>query len=307
MKRFYVILLLWGLFSVFNAFGQEVRKHVVQRGETLESIAKDYDIPTTELKNANNDFELFYTGLEINVPINKPVLAYNETNQLSDSDEQFLKAYLSYVDDCEIADKFFEARNYSKAQKQYQQIIKKYKGILPCEDALYGNALCSYNREKWKSAIKDLSIVINNEDCSQNQRNHCKKLLAKAQSYRAQQIENRSNFWGGLVMTAATVGVAYMNAKSETNTVSGTAASGTNAINDDTNSYVETESDSEQTFKKSSKVCRRCHGDGKCFQCHGKGIRTDNMFGTGVDPRHDCGVCGGDGKCHTCNGTGKQS
>lgn len=306
MKRLYVILLFGGLFSVFNALGQEVSKHVVQRGESLESIAKDYNISTTELKNANNDFEIFYTGLEINVPINKPVSASNETYQLSDT-AQYIKAYLSYVDDCEIADKFFVAHNYSKAQKQYRQIIKKYKGILPCEDALYRNALCSFNREKWKSAIEDLSFVINNEDCSQNQRDHCKRLLAEAQSYREQQLENRSNFWGGLFVTAATVGVAYMNAKSEIKTASGTVASGTNAIDEDTNSYVETESDSEQTFKKSSKVCRRCHGDGKCFQCHGKGIRTDNMFGTGVDPIHDCGVCGGDGKCHTCNGTGKQS
>lgn len=306
MKHLYVIILL-SLSTIIQVHGQEIKKHVVQRGETLESIAKDYNLSPNELHNANNDMEKFYTGLEINVPIKKTMIASTGTKQSSNSDEQFLKTLAAYWDDCEIANKLFETHNYSKAQKQYQQTIKKYKGILPCEDALYGNALCSYNREKWKSAIEDLNMVINNEECSQGQRDHCKRLLAKAQSYRDQQLENRSNFWGGLFMTAATVGVAYMNAKSETKPTAGTLSSSTSTTNYSDDSSTDGESSSEQTFKKSSKICRRCSGGGKCYQCHGKGIRTDNLFGTGIDPTHDCGVCGGDGKCPSCHGTGKQS
>ncbi len=306
MKHLYVIILL-SLSTIIQVHGQEIKKHVVQRGETLESIAKDYNLSPNELHNANNDMEIFYTGLEINVPIKKTMIASTGTKQSSNSDEQFLKTLAAYWDDCEIANKLFETHNYSKAQKQYQQTIKKYKGILPCEDALYGNALCSYNREKWKSAIEDLNMVINNEECSQGQRDHCKRLLAKAQSYRDQQLENRSNFWGGLFMTAATVGVAYMNAKSETKPTAGTLSSSTSTTNYSDDSSTDGESSSEQTFKKSSKICRRCSGGGKCYQCHGKGIRTDNLFGTGIDPTHDCGVCGGDGKCPSCHGTGKQS
>ena len=306
MKHLYVIILL-SLSTIIQVHGQEIKKHVVQRGETLESIAKDYNLSPNELHNANNDMEIFYTELEINVPIKKTMIASTGTKQSSNSDEQFLKTLAAYWDDCEIANKLFETHNYSKAQKQYQQKIKKYKGILPCEDALYGNALCSYNREKWKSAIEDLNMVINNEECSQGQRDHCKRLLAKAQSYRDQQLENRSNFWGGLFMTAATVGVAYMNAKSETKPTAGTLSSSTSTTNYSDDSSTDGESSSEQTFKKSSKICRRCSGGGKCYQCHGKGIRTDNLFGTGIDPTHDCGVCGGDGKCPSCHGTGKQS
>ena len=306
MKHLYVIILL-SLSTIIQVHGQEIKKHVVQRGETLESIAKDYNLSPNELHNANNDMEIFYTGLEINVPIKKTMIASTGTKQSSNSDEQFLKTLAAYWDDCEIANKLFETHNYSKAQKQYQQTIKKYKGILPCEDAHYGNALCSYNREKWKSAIEDLNMVINNEECSQGQRDHCKRLLAKAQSYRDQQLENRSNFWGGLFMTAATVGVAYMNAKSETKPTAGTLSSSTSTTNYSDDSSTDGESSSEQTFKKSSKICRRCSGGGKCYQCHGKGIRTDNLFGTGIDPTHDCGVCGGDGKCPSCHGTGKQS
>ena len=306
MKHLYVIILL-SLSTIIQVNGQEIKKHVVHRGETLESIAKDYNLSPNELHNANNDMKIFYTGLEINVPIKKTMIASTGTKQSSNSDEQFLMTLAAYWDDCEIANKLFEAHNYSKAQKQYQQTIKKYKDILPCEDALYGNALCSYNREKWKSAIEDLNMVINNEECSEGQRDHCKRLLAKAQSYRDQQLENRSNFWGGLFMTAATVGVAYMNAKSETKPTSGTLSSSTSTTSYSDDSSTRSETSSEQTSKKSSKICRRCSGGGKCYQCHGKGIRTDNLFGTGVDPTHDCGVCGGDGKCPSCHGTGKQS
>lgn len=306
MRHFYVIILL-SLSTITQVCGQEIKKHVVQRGETLESIAKEYKLSPNELQNANNDMEILYTGLEINVPIKKKPITSNGTGQFSDSDEQFLKILAAYYDDCEIADKLFEARDYSKAQKQYRQTIMKYKGVLSCEDALYGNAICSYNRKKWKSAIEDLNMVINNEECSQGQRDHCKRLLAKAQSYRDQQLENRSNFWGGLFMTAATVGVAYMNAKSEAKATSVSSVSSANAASYDTESSIGTDSGSEQTVNKSSKVCRRCNGGGKCFSCHGKGIRTDNLFGTGTDPKHDCGVCGGDGKCPSCNGTGKQS
>lgn len=232
----------------------------------LGIYSKNYNISPTELRNANNDMEIFYTGLEINIPIKKPTVVSNRTELSPNSDEQFLKTLTAYMNDCEIADKLFEARNYSKAQKQYQQIIRKYNGVLSCEEALYGNALCSYNREKWKSAIKDLSIVVNNEDCSQEQRNHCKKLLVKAQSYRDQQLENRNNLWGGLFMTAATVGVAYMNAKSGSKPTSGTLTSNTSTISDSNDSSTDNGGSSEQTFKKSSKVCRRCNGGGKCFR-----------------------------------------
>ena len=46
MKRFFVIILL-SLFTITYICGQEIKKHVVQRGETLESIAKNYNISPT--------------------------------------------------------------------------------------------------------------------------------------------------------------------------------------------------------------------------------------------------------------------
>ena len=126
MKHLYVIILL-SLSTIIQVHGQEIKKHVVQRGETLESIAKDYNLSPNELHNANNDMEIFYTGLEINVPIKKTMIASTGTKQSSNSDEQFLKTLAAYWDDCEIANKLFETHNYSKAQKQYQQPSKSTK------------------------------------------------------------------------------------------------------------------------------------------------------------------------------------
>lgn len=294
------------LFSIAHIYGQNIKKHIVQRGETLESIAKDYNISQNELQNANNDMEIFYTGLEINVPIKKTTISSNGTKQSPNSDEQFLKTLAAYWDDCEIADKLFEAHNYSKAQKQYQQTIKKYKGILPCEDALYGNALCSYNREKWKSAIEDLSIVINNEDCSQGQRDHCKRLLAKAQSYRDQQLENRNNFWGGLFVTAATVGTSIALASNQQKQSSYTDNPTSSSSMGEKTSFSGSSSLSGSSSTSSSrsscpsiKINRGkwyCANTGKCGMCWGDGL----MDGSQGHNSLKCSLCGGTGKCKYC-------
>lgn len=81
-------------------------------------------------------------------------------------------------------------------------------------------------------------------------------------------------------------------------------------ITSNDNDYVLESNDYENSSSthstNSGKVCRTCHGDGKCLSCHGEGIRTDNSFGTGKDPRYKCGVCGGDGICNICKGSGRQ-
>ena len=305
MKRFYVIILL-DLFAIFNVWGQNIKKHIVLRGETLESIAQDYNLSLTELRKANIDMEVFYTGLEINVPSKKSTAPSNGTKQSSSSDEQFLKILASYWEDCEIANKLFEAHKYSKAQKQYQQTIKKYKDVLACEDALYGNALCSYKREKWKSAIEDLTIVVNNEECSQGQRDHCRKLLAKAQSYRNQQLENRSNFWGGLLVSAAAVGTSialtseqskqssYDYSSSSLGATSSTA--GTTYSGGGSSSSVSSSSKSSCPSLKVNRGKWYCANTGKCGMCWGDGI----MDGPQGHNSLKCTLCGGTGKCKYC-------
>lgn len=86
---------------------------------------------------------------------------------------------------------------------------------------------------------------------------------------------------------------------------SGTSISGGNT-GYGSSSYSSSSSSSSSGSSSYSKgsVCRNCNGGGKCPSCHGKGIRTDNVFGTGTDPTKKCGVCGGDGVCNLCGGSG---
>lgn len=307
MKYIYGIIFFF-LLSTFYVCGQGTRKHVVQRGETLESIAQNNGVSSDELRKANMDMNVFYTGLEIDIPVKKMVVAQNGAKHSPHSDEQFAEMLAAYRNECEIADRLFEAQKYSKAQKRYRQTIKKYKGVLPCDDALYGNALCSYNREKWKSAIEDLSIVINSEECTKGQRDHCKRLLSKAQSYRDQQLEDRSNLLGGLFVTAATIGTsiaiassqssqsAYSNPSSSFGSTSSTI--GASYSSEEISGSVSSSGKSSCPSLKVNRGKWYCANTGRCGMCGGDGL-MDDQFGHGANS-HKCTLCGGTGKCKYC-------
>lgn len=48
---------------------QQEKKHTIQRGETIESIAKKYDITVTDLQEANPNLnKFFFVGMKINIP-----------------------------------------------------------------------------------------------------------------------------------------------------------------------------------------------------------------------------------------------
>lgn len=64
MKRFSIFILC--LLSLLSAWSKE---HVVQRGETLYSIAQSYNITTDQLLEANpTAANLFFVGLKLNIP-----------------------------------------------------------------------------------------------------------------------------------------------------------------------------------------------------------------------------------------------
>ena len=294
--------------------------HTLERGECIEMLTERYGVTIEEIKACNQNFDLFYTGMKINIPnkTSKVLEAGTEKNKSFSSSnndigdfpadvERQMDDICGYVEAMDAVQELFDSGDYKKAQKQINSIIKRFEGRVDCSDAYYGKALCSYNRKKWKDAIEEFSYVINNTDCDKETLDNSKELLYNARIYRDQQLENRANLLGGLFMTAATVGTAYMVTKANANTNSVVNTSNTSYSNNSYTTSANEESTFETTTKKSSKVCRTCHGDGKCMSCHGKGIRTDNLFGTGADPRYKCGVCGGDGTCGICKGTGKQS
>lgn len=311
MKKQKFLLLITLFFSYCYAFSQDSITHVVQRGETIEDIAQNYGVTTDDLKTSNPDMDLFYTGLVLCVPPKKIVESSDgdsHSSSLVMPSESRLQAYL---EDGKVADRLFEAHEYKKAQKKYKRIISEYGKDLPCSAALYRNALCSYHREKWKSAIEDLLAVINDENCPNKVRNHCRELLEKAQTYRNQQLENRANLWGSLFATAAVVGtsVALASSRSETYSSGGgnSGVSSTSSYAGGSSTDVSSSSSVSSSTSTSSSSCPSlkiargkyyCANTGRCGMCGGDGL-MDAGFGNGANSRK-CTLCGGTGRCKYC-------
>ena len=68
MKRLILAVVLF-LGVCVNIHAQDVVKHVVKRGETLSSIAKQYGTTEQEIKHLNPNVKTFiYAGMELNMP-----------------------------------------------------------------------------------------------------------------------------------------------------------------------------------------------------------------------------------------------
>lgn len=71
MKK--LLFTLFMLLSFIEIMAQQIT-HTIQRGETIESIAKKYNVSVDALKKANpNISELFFVGLKLNIPSTQPI------------------------------------------------------------------------------------------------------------------------------------------------------------------------------------------------------------------------------------------
>lgn len=69
MKRT-ILSLLFGTASMFTMAQNQTVSHVVQRGETLESIAEYYNVSVEDIDKANPNMDgVVYVGLKLNLPI----------------------------------------------------------------------------------------------------------------------------------------------------------------------------------------------------------------------------------------------
>ncbi len=179
MKR--IIMILSYLTCILSSSAQEASTHIVQRGETLESIAQNCGITIEDLKAANpNMGEYFYVGLKLNIP---PVEQAKVDYDLIPS---FMDGLLAKAADFESQEKLGKAQDI-------------YKNILKTDDNTYVhflNGRCYYKKEKWKDAIEELETVVERTDCTENTRLSARTLLSSAKEKREQQLENRRQVWG---------------------------------------------------------------------------------------------------------------
>lgn len=78
MKRI-IILFIIIFTSVFTMLAQKT--HTVKQGETLQSIATKYKVSVGELRKANPNVELVFSGLLLNIPQTKKTNEIISTSQ----------------------------------------------------------------------------------------------------------------------------------------------------------------------------------------------------------------------------------
>ena len=186
-------------------------KYIVQRGETIELLAERYGLTEDMLKRVNDGMDIFYTGMEVQIPIAKRYLEvwgveYGET---------ILKELAGYLAGYHEATEVFDKGDYKKASKMYAATIHAYGKHLPCDEAYFAIAMCNYNRKKWSSAIDGFTHVIGIDGCSDELRDYSRRLRDEAEEQREARRERTDNFFGGLLQAAAEVGTAYMAASQQ--------------------------------------------------------------------------------------------
>lgn len=213
MRRIYMMIVLFAMMFLSNStksWGQDIvnLKHIVQRGETIESLADKYRLSTDILKTVNLGMETFYTGLEVHIPVDKKYLFLRS----EDDSEIILEDIAGYFSEYKEASRIFNSGNYKKADRLFESTIRNHGKYLPCEEAYFGKAMCDYNRRKWSSAIDGFNKVISIEECPKELKEQSRGLMANAEEQREARSQRTANFLSGLFQAAAEVGTAYMAA-----------------------------------------------------------------------------------------------
>lgn len=87
LKRI-VVMVAVILISTTAAFAQTVKKHIVERGETLASIAGKYKVTKEDIINLNPDAAQFvYVGMELKIPVGEEV-AKEITSEVINNDNR---------------------------------------------------------------------------------------------------------------------------------------------------------------------------------------------------------------------------
>lgn len=122
-------------------------KYTVKRGDTMESIAKKYNISVSELKFYNPYLDC-YIGVELEIPF------HGSANEAKENIVIYENAYINE------GIFYFDQKDYKKAIKCFDQIIKSGEAPL---FAYYKRGLAWYNRGKYMQAMEDLSFVMKND------------------------------------------------------------------------------------------------------------------------------------------------
>lgn len=197
--------------------GGSLVTHTVDRGETLESIAKAYDVPVDFLKMLNPEAKECYAGTTLNIP-RLPKSNQETDRKVTDNTneaQQSVRSQLALKYD-KAAGKFKE-KDYGKAVKIYNEIIKED----PSAAAYFNRGLAQFNRGKWRQAAQDFNEARWKKDATQEMKTKCGELAGVAQKNYEAWVKKRNNIIagviGGVLVAGATTYAAVEMSKSNRN------------------------------------------------------------------------------------------
>ena len=107
-----ITFLLITLFPCYHAVGQTLH-HIVEKGEDIQSIAKLYGTTCSKLAEMNNDIDVFYAGLAVEIPVPEDINIY----ELRKNKEQVLQYYAEYK---QLKDRYPFGINSKKQERLFR-------------------------------------------------------------------------------------------------------------------------------------------------------------------------------------------
>ena len=107
-----------------KCWGQDIvnLRYIVQRGETIETLADKYRLTTDILKTVNLGMDTFYTGLEVFIPVDSKYLCLRS----EEDSEIILEDIAGYFSEYQEASRIFNSGNYKKADKLFEFTIRNH-------------------------------------------------------------------------------------------------------------------------------------------------------------------------------------
>lgn len=189
--------------SVMSVTAQGKIDHVVQRGETFQSIAMRYGITEQMLRNTNLHVETCYTGLTLQID-SADIESARQYRRQIEAEQRKRELQARY----QQAWKLMDAGKYNDAQKVLDGIIVE----APTALAYYNRGVCYFNREKWNDAASDFRNTINSDDCSDELKDKGRELRDVALKNQEIKSQQRAAMWAGLFSVGLNVATAAMNA-----------------------------------------------------------------------------------------------
>ena len=197
--------------------GGKLITHTVDRGESLESIAKAYDVPIDFLKLLNPEAKECYAGMALSIPRLPKSNTEIERKEADNANEAQQSVRRQLAMKYDNAARRFRAGEYGKAVKIYNSIIKDDASAA----AYFNRGLAQFNRGKWRQAAEDFDAARLNREATSEMKSKCTELAGVARKNHEAWVKKRNNIIagviGGVLVAGATTYAAVEMSKSNRN------------------------------------------------------------------------------------------